>query len=62
MEATDPELAELDAGERDALSLALQRGLPVLIEERVGRDIARAKGMSYSGIAGQSMKAAVWAC
>lgn len=57
VEATDPELAELDAGERDALSLALQRGLPLLIEERVGRDTARAKGVSYSGIAGQLMKA-----
>jgi predicted nucleic acid-binding protein len=49
VQATDPDLAELDAGERDALSLALGRGLPLLIEERIGRDIARAKGCLTRG-------------
>ncbi len=57
VEATDPDLADLDAGERAALTLALDRDLPLLIEERAGRDLAAAKGVLYSGIAGQVMRA-----
>jgi uncharacterized protein len=55
--STDQDLAALEAGERDALALAIEKGLPVLIEERRGRDLARAKGVKYSGIAGQLIRA-----
>jgi len=53
----DPDLIGLDPGERDAIALALAKGLPLLIEEREGRDIAASKGLSYSGIAGQILRA-----
>lgn len=35
----------------------LQRGLPLLIEEQAGRDVARKLGVSISGIAGQVLRA-----
>jgi len=50
-------LEALDSGERAALSLALDRDLPLLIEERAGCDLAHKRGMRFSGIAGQVMKA-----
>ena len=42
----------LDAGERAAISLALARGCPLLIEERLGREVARAAGVPVVGAAG----------
>jgi predicted nucleic acid-binding protein len=55
---SDPDLEPLDLGERAAIALALEKGLPLLIEERAGRDIATAKGIKkVSGIAGQLKRA-----
>jgi predicted nucleic acid-binding protein len=47
----------LDAGERAAIQSALERGLPLLIEEEAGRRCARNLGLHISGIAGQVVKA-----
>jgi len=52
-----PELEQLDIGEQEAIQLALQRHLPLLIEEQAGRTVARQLGVSISGIAGQVLKA-----
>jgi predicted nucleic acid-binding protein len=38
---SSPELEPLDIGEQEAIQLALQRGLPLLIEEEAGRTVAR---------------------
>jgi predicted nucleic acid-binding protein len=48
----DAALDALDYGERYAISLASARKLPLLIEDRQGRDIARRIGIEVSGIAG----------
>lgn len=48
----------LDKGEREAICLALELELPLLIEEEAGRAIARELGLHISGIAGQLLKAA----
>jgi predicted nucleic acid-binding protein len=53
----DSDLDLLDAGEQYAISLALKKQLPLLIEERLGRDIAESKGLKISGIGGQIVKA-----
>jgi predicted nucleic acid-binding protein len=47
----------LDKGERDAIRLALELELPLLIEEEAGRSVARELGLHISGIAGQLLKA-----
>lgn len=48
----------LDEGERQALRLALELELPLLIEEEeAGRGVARELGLHISGIAGQLFKA-----
>lgn len=47
----------LDVGEREAIQIALERTLPLLIEEQVGRQCARSLGLQISGIAGQIAKA-----
>ncbi len=47
----------LDAGEREAIQTALERKLPLLIEEEAGRQCARHLGLQISGIAGQVVKA-----
>ncbi|HSK81362.1 MAG TPA: hypothetical protein VLQ45_33220 [Thermoanaerobaculia bacterium] len=47
----------LDVGEREAIQVALERGLPLLIEEEAGRQCARSLGLQISGIAGQVVKA-----
>jgi len=47
----------LDTGEREAIQIALERGLPLLIEEEAGRQCARSLGLHISGIAGQVVKA-----
>lgn len=55
LEASGVEL--LDAGEREVIQVALERGLPLLIEEEAGRQCARSLGLRISGIAGQVVKA-----
>ena len=52
-----PGVELLDAGEREAIQIALERGLPLLIEEEAGRQCARSLSLQISGIAGQFVKA-----
>lgn len=47
----------LDEGEQHAISLAYQLGLPLLIEETIGRQVASSAGIQISGIAGQILRA-----
>ncbi|PSN14038.1 hypothetical protein C7293_13400 [filamentous cyanobacterium CCT1] len=47
----------LDIGERQAIQLAWQQQLPLLIEEERGRQVAKALGLRFSGLAGQILKA-----
>lgn len=47
----------LDEGEKQAISLAHQLNLPLLIEETIGRQVALSAGLKISGIAGQIIKA-----
>lgn len=42
----------LDAGERAAIGLAIAKGCPLLIEERLGRKVATAEGVPVLGAAG----------
>ena len=42
----------LDEGEQDAIALARELKVPLLIEERAGRRVARKLGCEVSGIAG----------
>ncbi len=51
------EIQRLDLGEIEAISLAKQLKLPLLIEETLGRRIASRAGIKISGIAGQIVKA-----
>lgn len=51
------ETEHLDPGEREAIALALEFGLPLLIEEEAGRTLARELGIRISGIAGQTLQA-----
>jgi predicted nucleic acid-binding protein len=51
------EAARLHVGEAQAIYLALELALPLLIEETVGRRVAQGMGISISGIAGQVLKA-----
>ncbi|NBC85373.1 MAG: hypothetical protein GVY25_04190, partial [Bacteroidetes bacterium] len=46
----------LDEGERRAIQLALETGLPLLVEEQAGREVARGLGLKISGIAGQVLR------
>ena len=48
----------LDDGEREAIRLAIEQKLSLLIEEEAGRSMARELGIQISGIAGQLLKAA----
>ena len=48
-----PELAHLHPGETDAIRLALDLGLELLIEEEMGRRGAERLEVPFSGIAGQ---------
>ncbi len=49
----DPDLEVLDAGEKAAIILAEQQGASlVIIDEGVGRRIARARGLRVTGIIG----------
>ncbi|MBD1919317.1 MULTISPECIES: hypothetical protein [Cyanophyceae] len=47
----------LDVGERQAIQLAWKQQLPLLIEEEQGRQVAKALGLTFSGLAGQILKA-----
>jgi len=42
----------LDAGEAEAMVLAKQRGLPLLVDEKKGRNIARMMGIPVLGLVG----------
>lgn len=57
-EEIERQTRHLDEGERQAIQLALEQEMPLLIEEEAGRDVARALGIHISGIAGQLLKAA----
>ncbi len=56
MEAVSPEVAAVlpaaDSGERDAVALAHQLGLAVLLDDRTARAAARRVGVSVFGTAG----------
>ena len=52
-----PEAERLHEGETQAIQLALELRLPLLIEETVGRGVAQSVGLQISGIAGQIIKA-----
>jgi predicted nucleic acid-binding protein len=52
-----PEAARLHIGEAQAIQLAQELTLPLLIEETVGRRVAQGLGIPISGIAGQILKA-----
>ena len=45
-------LALLDPGEAEALVLAKQRGLPLLVDEKKGRNVARMMGIPVLGLVG----------
>jgi len=47
----------VDPGEREAIALALDFHLPLLIEEEAGRTLARELGIRISGIAGPILQA-----
>jgi predicted nucleic acid-binding protein len=56
--ATRPlELERLHQGEAEAIQLAMELGLPLLIEETAGRQIASSLGLKISGTAGQILRA-----
>jgi hypothetical protein len=57
-EKIEDKTKHLDKGEREAIRLALELELPLLIEEEAGRAVARDLGLHISGIAGQLLKAA----
>ena len=48
----DKELTGLDAGELAAIHLALALKCPVLMDERLGRQVARRRGLAVIGSAG----------
>jgi len=52
-----PGMERLHEGEKQAIQLALELQLPLLIEETIGRHIAKNLGIPIAGIAGQIIKA-----
>jgi predicted nucleic acid-binding protein len=52
-----PEAERLQEGETQAIQLALELQLPLLIEETIGRRVTQSIGIQISGIAGQIIKA-----
>ena len=50
-------LEQLHRGEVEAIQLAIELGLPLLIEETAGRQIASSLGLHISGTAGQILRA-----
>lgn len=60
VEPKNPKRSEtdhLDPGEREAIALADERDLGILIEEEAGREVARELGLRVSGVAGQILRA-----
>ena len=57
-ETVEDQTEHLDDGEREAIRLAIEQKLSLLIEEEAGRAVARELGIQISGIAGQLLKAA----
>ena len=57
VEAENMAARPLDEGERQAIRLARELGLPLLIEEQAGREVAREMAVPISGIAGQLLRA-----
>lgn len=54
----DARFQMLDAGERDTLSIAMEKGAAkVLIDEKLGRNLAEAYGLSVVGTLGTLLKA-----
>ena len=47
-----PGSSDLDAGEREAIALALQLHCRILIDERAGREVARSLGIARTGTLG----------
>lgn len=57
--SSDPEIAGLDSGEREAISLALELGASsLLIDEKDGREAAKARGLNVTGTLGVLISAA----
>lgn len=54
---TIPQSDRLHDAELEAIRLALELHLPLLIEEAIGRRVAESLGTPFSGIAGQIVKA-----
>jgi predicted nucleic acid-binding protein len=52
-----PEVARWHVGEAQAIQLARELALPLLIAETLGRRVAQGLGIAISGIAGQILKA-----
>jgi len=52
-----PASERLHEGETQAILLAIELGLPLLIEETIGRQVARQAGVPISGVAGQIIRA-----
>ena len=52
-----PEAVRLHIGEAQTIQLARELALPLLIEETVGRQVARGLDIAISGIAGQILQA-----
>jgi predicted nucleic acid-binding protein len=48
----EPAARDLDLGEQAAISLAIAKGCPLLIEERLGRRLAQEAGVPVIGAAG----------
>jgi predicted nucleic acid-binding protein len=48
---------ELDVGERAAIALAFALQCPILIDERLGREVARRRGLTVVGSAGLLVEA-----
>ncbi|SRR6266849_681717 len=46
---SDPSLSHLDAGERDAIALATEQASVLLMDERDGTAVARARGLKVVG-------------
>lgn len=57
VEEIESKTEHLDKGEQEAIRLAFELELPLLIEEEAGRAIARELGLQISGVAGQLLKA-----
>ena len=56
--ASMPGAKPLHLGELEAISLALERGLPLLIEDGDARKVAKAAGLKFLGIGGLVLAAA----